>query len=220
MRTIRKSSEPTELARYRATVGIRRLQSEDSSSIFNDFPDKDEVRRSLVEEQRGLCCYCLARIRPDAQGMRIEHWHCQTNYPGERLDYSNLLGACKGNEGPEKYQHCDVRKKDLDLFRNPADPSDAVEMWIHFQADGRINSDDPQFDTELNRVLNLNAPFLVDQRKEVLDGFIDSLPRIGQLNLADWRQRLAEWNGESNSGDLRPYCQVVVYWLRKKVRRG
>jgi len=31
--------------------------------------------------------------------MKIEHWHCRTNYGAEQLDYSNLLGACMGNEG-------------------------------------------------------------------------------------------------------------------------
>ena len=26
--------------------------------------------------------------------MKIEHWHCQDNYPAEQLVYGNLLGAC------------------------------------------------------------------------------------------------------------------------------
>jgi hypothetical protein len=30
---------------------------------------------------------------------------------------------------------------------------------------------------------------------------------------------LRKWNGESHAGDLQPYCQVVVYWLRRRLRR-
>jgi len=30
---------------------------------------------------------------------------------------------------------------------------------------------------------------------------------------------LDEWNGDSHQDRLQPYCQVVVHWLRKKLRR-
>ena len=67
----------------------------------------------------------------------------------------NLLGACMGNEGQSpKRQHCDTRQGNRDISRNPANPAHQVERFVHFEADGRITSNDPGFDTELNEVLN------------------------------------------------------------------
>jgi len=104
--------------------------------------------------------------------MKIEHWHCRANYSAEQLDYSNLLGACLGNEGsPGKDQHCDSRKGDRDLSRNPANPLHRVEDVIQFEGSGRVASTDPVFEAELNDVLNLNVAFLTAQRRAILEAF-------------------------------------------------
>lgn len=148
--------------------------------------------------------------------MKIEHWHSQSpsKYPEEQLDYTNLLGACKGNEGqPRAKQHCDSRKADQHLSRNPANPAHAVEDFIRFEFDGSIASTGPIFDTEPNAVLNLNLAFLKNNRKVTLDAFKVLLGKDGRLE-----RHLQKWNGELDSGALQPYCQVVVYWLRKRLR--
>lgn len=150
MRTINKANEPSSLAQHRCTP----------FADFDNYRDKDILRSSLVAEQRGLCCYCLSRIRSESHEMKIEHWHCQDRYCAEQLDYRNLLGACLGNEGQSrKHQHCDTRKGNNDLSRNPADPMRRVEDLIRFEADGRVSSDDPAWDAELNDVLNLTKHF-------------------------------------------------------------
>jgi hypothetical protein len=152
--------------------------------------------------------------------MKIEHWHCQENYRAEQLDYSNLLGACMGNEGkPARDQHCDTRKGRRDLSRNPANPLHRIEEMIRFGGDGRISSDDTSFDRELNEILNLNLPFLVRNRKATLTAFTDVLPKRGQLSRTALEKWLRQWNGESGTGNLEPFCQVVVYWLRKRLAR-
>lgn len=151
--------------------------------------------------------------------MKIEHWHSQSRYEAERLDYSNLLGACMGNEGHyAKDTHCDTRKGERDLARNPANPLHRVENIIQFLGDGRITSTDPAFDAELNEVLNLNLKFLVNNRKEILTAFQGLLKRR-QLSRPKLEKLLRKWNGESDTADLEPFCQVVVYWLRKRLKR-
>jgi uncharacterized protein (TIGR02646 family) len=173
-----------------------------------------------VREQRGLCCYCLSRIRAERDSAKVEHWHCQARYGGEQLDYSNLLGACMGNEGkPGKHQHCDTSKGDRDISRNPANPSHRVEDIVRFGGDGRVFSDDPSFDSELNDVLNLNLAFLRNNRREVLRAFQAALGRRDPLTRTTLEKWLRQWNGDSDVGDLQPYCQVVVYWLRKRLSR-
>jgi len=206
VRSIRKGPEPRSLVEYRNSA----------HSNYDNFADKDTLRAFLLAEQGGLCCYCLSRIRHD--NMKIEHWHCQSHHESEQLDYSNLLGACKGNEGRRPAeQHCDTAKGDLTLSRNPANPDHRVVDLVRFPADGRIASDDPAFDTELNEVLNLNYSRLKENRKATLDGFLRGLPKSGELQRAKLEGWLHEWNEVSHNGELRPFCQVVVHWLRKRL---
>src|ERR1035437_1563127 len=210
MRTITKRVEPASLAQYRAS----------GNTSYEDYPDKDTLRISLATEQRGLCCYCLSQIRSERAAMRIEHWHSQTAYPAEARGYANLLGACSHSEGQSwADQHCDVRKGEKNLSRNPANPMPRVEDLIHFLGDGRITSNDPIFDHELNEVLNLNVAFLKNKRKQRLDAFKITLDRRGSLHRTTLEKWIRDWNGESQTGDLQPFCQVVVYWLQKRLAR-
>ena len=111
MRAITKGREPQSLISHRQT----RHSDDASRPDYANYADKDTLRRALVAEQRGLCCYCMARIRPDALAMKIEHWRCQTYYPDEQLVYLNLLGTCMGGERqPPHKQHCDTRKGNRD----------------------------------------------------------------------------------------------------------
>ena len=204
MRKIVKALEPNSLTQHRAT----------ESAKFGSYQDKDALRAALVKEQRGLCCYCLSRIRADGQRMKIEHWHSQSRFPAEQLDYANLLGCCLG-----KGQHCDTSKEDREISRNPANPAHNVENFIRFEGSGRIASDDPQWDFEIDTVLRLNHSFLVRNRRGTLEAFQGTLTKRGTLSPETRHKLLADWNGDSTGGDLRPYCQTVVYYLRKKLAR-
>jgi uncharacterized protein (TIGR02646 family) len=185
MRAIIKGKEPASLVEHRCTQG----------ADYDNYGDKQSLRSSLATEQRGLCCNCLGRIPSKSGQMKIEHWHSQSVYPAEQLDYANLLGVCMGNEGqPRKNQHCDTSKGDQPLSRNPANSTPPIEDLIRFEGDGRVVSDDPDLKRELDDVLNLNAAFL-----------------------EKWLQL---WNGDTHTNQLEPYCQVIVYWLKKKLAGG
>ena len=181
---------------------------------------RQNSRRALVTEQRGLCCYCMGRIRNDA--MKVEHWKCRSRYPGEQLKYLNLLGACRGGHGkPRRLQHCDTRKGDGDLQWNPANPNHHSETRLRYEADGCIRSDDPTVDAQLRLMLNLNLAVLKNNRKGVLDAV-----------LGWWRQEKAKTQGPlprgrfvqerdqrtSGEGTLQPYCQVAVWWLEQRLK--
>jgi len=151
--------------------------------------------------------------------MKIEHWRCQELYPAEQLDYRNMLGACMGNEGqPRSKQHCDSYKGNASLSRNPANPAHRIEDFVRYLGNGRVESHDDQFNHELNDVLNLNHPLLVNNRKAVLDSFISSFPPQTLGSLA-WQRKLNDWNGV-NGSELHEYCGVVIYWLRKRLARA
>jgi len=210
MRNIVKGAEPKSLEEHRHSV----------VASYESYEDKQSLRTSLVAEQRGLCCYCLSRIVADPYKMKVEHWQSQKNFPERQLHYPNLLGACLGSEGkPTHLQHCDTRKGDLAFSMNPADPNHDVERTLHYDKDGTIRSNDLMFNSEVNEVLNLNVPLLKNNRKAVLLRFI-TFSKKGNWNDSWLEKKLAEWGGDSGTGNLEEYCQVIVYWLRKRLQRS
>ncbi len=104
--------------------------------------------------------------------------------------------------------------------KNPANPAHDVERIIKYDLDGAIRSTDPAFDNEINDVLNLNrAPWLKTNRKAVLTAFLDAGAKAGNWDKRLLEKWLTEWSGDLRNGALEPYCQVVVYWLRKRLKR-
>ncbi len=212
MREISKGSEPHSLIQYRKTENCN----------YTDYVGKSDLRSALYEEQGGICCYCMSRIVNDPLEMKTEHWQCQSDYPAKQLIYSNLLGACKGGEGlPSEQQHCDTRKGNQSLMWNPANPQHHIETRIYYKLDGQICSNDATFDTQLEEVLNLNLPELKNQHKAVLD------------DVTQWWQKTRDFQKSSPSRlqvekkinaylfkknvRLPPFCQVAIWWLRKKL---
>jgi hypothetical protein len=52
-----KSREPRSLTKYRTQADSA------SKTIFDDYEDKDELRKALLKEQGFICCYCMQRIK-------------------------------------------------------------------------------------------------------------------------------------------------------------
>jgi uncharacterized protein (TIGR02646 family) len=213
MREITKGPEPPSLTVHRQTTNCN----------YDNYTDKNALRHSLATEQRGLCCYCMSRIQNGTATMKIEHWRSQANYPADQLSYRNLLGACHGGKGqPPRFQHCDTKKGDSDLQWNPADPGHHIETRIHYEPDGSIHSDETVFNAQLNQVLNLNLPFLKNNRKAILDAVLDW-----------WKGEQARIHGPvpserfvrqrdryvAGNGDLDPHRQVAVWWLGQRIAR-
>jgi uncharacterized protein (TIGR02646 family) len=210
MRNIHKNPEPTSLTQHRCNT----------NTGYDNYAEKDDLRESLVNEQRGICCYCMQRIYPNLEHMKIEHNRSQSpnKFPQKQLDYGNLLGACLGGTGkPRRDQHCDTRKGDDDISFNPADPANNVERLFKFPGSGRIEANDPQLQSEIDNILNLNHPRLVNNRKAMIDSFTQLL-RSGKARNVDFSKHLANWEGK-DGGQLDPFCQVIVYYLRKKIAK-
>lgn len=215
MRAISKGQEPRSLVEHRANT----------HSDYGNYADKDGLRAALIRDQRGLCCYCMNRIEATGTAMKIEHWRCQSRHAQLELAYSNLLAACLGGHGqPEDRQHCDTRKGERDLKFNPADPAHRIEQRIRFELDGTIASSDPEFNTQLDDVLNLNLPLLRNRRKGVLDSVLEW-----------WRSEKARLRGPvpteqvarerarragNGAGQLTPFDPVAVWWLDQRLARS
>jgi hypothetical protein len=71
---------------------------------------------------------------------------------------------------------------------------------------------------QLTNVLNLNLLMLKRNRKAALDGFKATLAGRGTLSKAQL-ERERDACLTPKDGRLKEYCQVVVYWLNKRIRR-
>jgi len=182
MKRVKKGKEPASLLTYR----------KQPQASYEDYRERDDLRESLLEEQGYICCYCMQRI--NKENLKIEHWKPQSKYPELQLISHNLLAACDGNEGSSpKFQHCDTHKGDDEITLNPADSQKNCEQYIKYSSDGRIDSDDPIINYELNEILNLNTQTLVSNRNK----------------------KIQAYEGKEN-GKYKPYCKMIVYFLRKR----
>ena len=210
MRNIPKKGGPASLVTYRAK----------SNATFNDLPSlaKQELRDSLLQVQGSICCYCMSRIKRES--MKIEHWHCQSQYQSEQLDYQNILAACPGNEGrPTADQHCDTRKANSDLTFNPAQHD--VEIRLQYLGNGTIQSTETAFNDEINDVLNLNFSRLKGNRQRAVEAVRQALDKkSGPRTKSQIKSLISRWNSADNDGRRKEFCAVAIYFLKKRLRRA
>ncbi len=214
MVTIDKGSSPLELNQY------KRESSEviaiGTTKLLDDFPQKDDLRIQLAEEQGFLCAYCMQRIHPESGDTKIEHFHPQTIFPEEQLDYSNLLLCCNGNEGDRSAnQHCDTKKKNTEIKYNPA-LYPAIEQTVRYERDGNIISDDGEWSQQINEVLNLNYPRFKLNRKSVLQAVDQALAgNTGMRTKSQIDSFIQKWKLKNSSGELKEYCGAAIYQLQQ-----
>lgn len=193
---------------------IKTLKSQKKDVDFYDsISNKEPIRGSLLDEQNNLCAYCMAAISKD--NMKIEHFKSQDAYPQYQLDYSNMLGCCKGNEGkPNKLQTCDTHKGNMELSLNPSIKADFEKMKLIYFDDGTISSLDDSFRKELDTVLNLNAAFLKAKRKEMIDSAKQQLNYKNNSRSKAFIEKLIQKYKTQN----KPYYGAAVYYLEKKLK--
>lgn len=184
MKKIIKNPEPVELIEYKKTPGVS----------FDGWPKevRDPVKKSLVEEQGYICCYCQQYIDVFPNTI-IEHFLPRNGkgYDHLSLEYTNLLASCDGGQGErslrddkgrkknKKYPvHCDASKENEKIGISPL--REDCERFFLYDDDGNIFpkdsdelSDDYLMAEETIRILNLNNNVLSQLRKAAFDGFLD-----------------------------------------------
>lgn len=214
MRVIRKGRPPKGLTEYRA---------EPVGTSYGNLR-KEEVREALAKEQGYLCAYCMGRIAPDKDHMKIDHREAQKSEGGGgkaiALVYKNMLGVCKGGEGlARKHQHCDTYKKNRPLKIDPTDAQSGWERTVRYGAGGNIASSLPALETDLNEILNLNVDSLKEARRSAVQG---ALSVIGRESPGEWseavvRRAIARFEEPDAGGRLSVFCEAVLYFLRKRL---
>ena len=212
MKKIVKSKEPTSLTTYRGSISKADLAKFEK---FDTAPTdvKNDLRNYLLEEQGFICCYCMNRIQ--FRNSKIEHFKPRSLFRVEQLDYNNLFVACLGGQGNSpSSQTCDT-KKDNDILENIYLLRN-IEKDIEYKKDGFIFSENSHIDIEINEILNLNYKILQNNRKQALVEL--------RSNLKDWKIptlkfNLNKYQNKNSKGKYRPYCQMIVYFLTKKLKQ-
>lgn len=215
MRLIQKGPEPNRFIEFRTGQSL--------NQSFQNLPAdvKETLRKALVHDQAGLCCYCMSRIRNDSTSTRIEHWQSQSAHPELSLAWKNLLAACPGNEGVDpKKQHCDVRKGNTSISISPL-ISKHIDS-LSYATSGEIRTSDNSLEDDINNTLNLNHPTLKGNRKSAVYMMVELLVRKHkgkEFPIAALKAELSRCETPDSQGQLPPFVGALAFWIRKRLGR-
>ncbi|MBL8680291.1 MAG: hypothetical protein JNK05_14035 [Myxococcales bacterium] len=222
---VRKGSPPTELVTYRASLDST---ADPPRAARYDGPGfelvKPRVREALVRDQRGLCCYCMARIEASESKMKIEHRVPQRGPSGDAsrdLDWTNLFGACCGaipRASGSAVTHCDSSKGDASISIDPSE--DTHTRAISYERNGRVTSSFAQHQRDIDDVLNLNCDELrarrVDAVQELKQWLSTKYPDRGYPS--DKLRLLRDKVLSEPEG--RPYLGFLAWWLERAATKA
>ncbi len=223
MKYIQKGKPPKALTKYKDTT---------PGATFESAP-KSEIRAELLKEQGWLCAYCMRRIsdkyNPTLTKYKteIEHFKSQHRYPKLELNYKNMLGVCNGNADNEHQLVCDKSKskfdKTHDMFVNPLELPRIQQIF--YTSDGEVLSDNEQIMYDLDIILNLNEPSLVERRLQLYE---ETRKKIRQIKRSLWDKPKAkklelqkfkiEWE-KRYENKFRPLCCVPLYLIEKALSK-
>lgn len=203
--------------------------SEDQAYKRLKNPLKSQVRQSLVDDQGGLCAYCMCAIpRSDVddtiEPIIIEHYiprnPADGRSVGQALDYNNLLAVCHGNKGPSKTRKqedltCDAHRGNTEFKKvNPCD--ETTLETIYYDVNGNIFAGDADVNSDLIDVLNLNCPTspIVGERKSALDTIIADIGKEDPENLTVYCADLLNLF-ENETNPKTPYVGIIIWYLKE-----
>lgn len=195
MRYIPKTSPPSELTEWLAAQ-----QAAGITPRYADFRDKSLLNDALRAEQGHICCYCqqrISRFRQNNQGdAHNEHLIPQRGAHGDssqELEYTNLYASCSHSAGQKAEKaYCGEAKKDALIAPLIQHPECATLLTYNVQgeilpAGGRFLRH-KEYQThrasleaheksilETIETLNLNATYLVEERKKTITRVISLL---------------------------------------------
>ena len=205
MKYIQKNVPPISFEKYKKTEG----------ASFKDLYDnqtniKGDLKKSLIAEQGGICCYCGAQINQN--NSVIEHFKPQAKdcFPELQLEYCNLLASCSGGQCERQTNKkfplsCDAKKENRLIEVSPIDPN--CESYFEYDDEGNIYGITSKAQQAI-KVLNLNNAFIKNQRKAAIEAYIN-LPIE-----TDWQDEIRCLSSRNQYGLYQPYCFAVTYYIK------
>ncbi|MCP2233515.1 retron system putative HNH endonuclease [Erwinia aphidicola] len=188
------------------------ITADEARRRWHRFTDSNyRLHIQLITEQFGLCCYSEINLTDFSLhqnlGSHLEHEKPKSSYPASTFDYNNLLLSSLDSEDLTRFPHSNKfaghHKKNIfnpQLFISPQDPN-CRGYFIYSSETGEISPDLSRHVNDQNKarytitLLNLNAPYLLAERREWLqeiesliahyveDGDVDAIESIAQVEL-------------------------------------
>jgi uncharacterized protein (TIGR02646 family) len=219
MRYIPKgSTEPPVLSEAKA-------KGEDYAS----FRGKSALNKILREDQGHICCYCQQEIQHygtvSAGSSHNEHLQPQHPYYWLDMDYSNLFASCnadgkagycghhKGNEEITDF----IRRKDCrehfkyNVIGEILPEGSVYNRWEEYTKNYSSLSPSQQEAADAIRILNLNHPFLVAERRKTIG---DILALAQGISSSQAQHKIAVINRQT---PLVRFVEAIIYFLNKKI---
>lgn len=206
----------------KSNMQIQQLLSEIKAEYNNydllNSDSKNKIKVALISEQKGLCAYCMMRIKES--NSTIEHYIPRNGEFGDNslsLNYRNLFAVCNESRNAQHCnKHCDASKADMQLTINPCDKSHIEK--ICYRDDGEIYSEDSIFNNDLNNILKLNLPRLKNNRRTAYETYIKELTKHKNGN---WTKEYVQKALDNclSSDPQKPYVGIIIYKLNKRLRR-
>lgn len=176
------------------------------------LPHVEDLRKQMIEEQGGICCYCGCILRENWKS--IEHVKPKSKYIELVGEYENLLYSCRPSEKEESdvkqrvekqkrpdYFHCDKHKDNEEIPITPLDKS--CEQQFIYKLDGTVKAANGSKEAEKTiSILNLNLDTLVKQRRTAINTILFAEED------SDW-EKISQTIMNRTDGIYREFCFVI-----------
>ncbi len=197
---------------------LKKLRNENKT--YDDLKDDclKKVRKLLNTQQEGYCAYCEQKFKSI---VFIEHYISQQEDNTQDLMFSNFLGVCSGKFYVDKktgkhIAHCDTSRGATPLTINPK-LQEHIDT-IFYDENGRIASTNPDFNKDIDDILNLNFEELIELRdKEFKRNFYNLSKFARQFKLSK-KETYKRGLKASNSGKM-DFPSYLSYRYKKLLER-
>lgn len=167
------------------------------------------LRKSLVEEQGYICCYCMKRIFVDDS--HIEHFWPKDEFETVELDYNNLLASCNGEGTIEMDDYCGHKKNNWYSEDMISPIETEIESLFRYSTDGRIHSvsrrNSSKVAQEMINHLGLNSFHLQRARRAAIQA---SEVYDEEEYTEDEIRSFIDFYFHKDNGKYVPYCKAIV----------
>ena len=167
-----------------------------------------DVKVALIEEQYGLCCYCMSRI--EDYNSHIEHFIPQSLDYTKDLEYTNIMVSCDGYKG--NHLNCGHKKEDYYDERLISPLEADCEGNFKYSIKGEITASESNIRGKKTiERLNLDSYLLNRARCRAIymSGLFDD-------DFDEKKERLIDLYSTPKEDRLNPFCQAILYCLKQQ----
>lgn len=227
MRQIKKKPEPGYFLNWKAHC--KAVKGRDA--VYEDLKGTKEyfwLKKSLLEEQGYICCYCEKQIGQEKNLSDCDIEHFMPRHPDSRilseqeckkckdaqLTYTNLFVSCKG-EDIDWVDHCNHKKDNWFCFKDCIPLTDSrIGKILGFKLSGEIFLSGSE-GIEMIKHLNLNSYILEQQRKNAFFTMLET--EFEDEDLLEDREYIEAVIGDYDSvqdGQYMEFCSMITYCLK------